>query len=287
MTRRGFALIAVVWVIAIVSVLALGATLSARETVAAVRNRTALTRAAWLGEGCVALSRALVDSVLVDATAWSRLDQLRLPGRVRACDVTLEPAGMRLDVNGADEETLRRLIGSDSLAQAVLDWRDADDVPRPLGAEREWYVAMGGFPPRNGPLADLAELRRVRGFASLAGFDTLLAFQPGRIALNHASAAVLAALPGFTPELVGRVVERRARGERLPSLAALAEGLSPMARDSLLTRRGDLVAAATVEPDAWVLTVIAPAGGSSLVAAIELRLAFGGNRAAVVRRREW
>jgi type II secretory pathway component PulK len=49
------------------------------------------------------------------------------------------------------------------LADAILDWLDADDRPRPFGAERSYYSGLGLPGPRNGRLASLDELLLVRG----------------------------------------------------------------------------------------------------------------------------
>ncbi len=45
----------------------------------------------------------------------------------------------------------------------MLDWQDADDLPRPFGAERGDYVGAG-VRPANGDLNSIDELRLVRGF---------------------------------------------------------------------------------------------------------------------------
>src|SRR5207237_10440876 len=88
----------------------------------------------------------------------------------------------------------------DSLVDALLDWRDPDQVPRPFGDE-----SSGN---RNGPLADVWELHYVRGFTdSLVG--TLAPFLPtrgvGAINLNAAPPEVLASLPGMTEEAIRMV----------------------------------------------------------------------------------
>ncbi|GIX49735.1 MAG: type II secretion system protein K [Candidatus Tectimicrobiota bacterium] len=60
--------------------------------------------------------------------------------------------------------------------EALLDWLDADDVPRLAGAESSYY---GGLEPpyaaRNGPMHTAGELRLVRGFDA----ETLAKLFPG------------------------------------------------------------------------------------------------------------
>ena len=103
------------------------------------------------------------------------------------------------------------------LADALVDWLDADDSPTlPGGAESAWYGAQQ--PPRrsaNGPLASVAELTQVRGFspALVARLSPFVAALPGsdsKINVNTAPPEVLAAvitdLPLDTARLM--VVER-------------------------------------------------------------------------------
>ncbi len=53
---------------------------------------------------------------------------------------------------------------TDEIADSILDWIDADDEPRPFGAEADDYLASGlSYTPRNGPMASIDELLLVRG----------------------------------------------------------------------------------------------------------------------------
>jgi type II secretory pathway component PulK len=209
--------------------------------------------------------------------------------------VTLRAAGSRLNVNSVDDVALAALFAhlrvprreADSLVDALLDWRDRDDAPRPNGAERAWYLAHALTPPRNGALADAREVRRVRGFDRVAGLDTLLGVETERVPLDQAALPVLAALPGFGDEAVNRAAELRARGVGVGDVIAFAGQLSPNAREMLLSRYADLAARTTVDPDAWILTSIATGGSPAVRAAVELRLVRSGTRAAIVRRRTW
>jgi type II secretory pathway component PulK len=49
------------------------------------------------------------------------------------------------------------------LADALLDWLDEDDLPRPFGAEKSYYGSQQQLGPRNGLPDNIDELRRVRG----------------------------------------------------------------------------------------------------------------------------
>lgn len=99
----------------------------------------------------------------------------------------LENESAKLNLNslvaeGADEdndearERLMELPGmTESIADAILDWLDEDDVPREFGAEESYYLSLdSAYEPRNGPIAALDELLLVRGVTSelLYGLDS-------------------------------------------------------------------------------------------------------------------
>jgi type II secretory pathway component PulK len=298
-------LLSVLWVLVGVSTLALAANLAAREAVAAARNRGDLAAAAWRAEGCLERARAAVTDALVEARrepsgtgAWGRMDGVvaRSPLLAEAgCAVEMIAAGAALNVNAADEATLRRLFaalgrteaGADSLAHALLDWRDEDGVPRAWGAEAEWYRVHGLPLPRNGPFADVREVLRVRGFDRLPGIDTLLSAEPGRVPLSHAPPAVMAVLPGLGAEAAARLAELRMRGETVTDLAAFTGSLSRGAQEEAMRNFPSLVGAVVVEPEAWIVRARGGVGTPPVVSVVEARLMPAGERAAIVRRRTW
>jgi general secretion pathway protein K len=301
--NAGFALIAVLWVMVGLSALALAGTLAARDAVSAATNRAELARAAWAAEDCLERARAAVSAALADARAegpeaptWRALDRAVGASRlVDGCDLAVVPAGRLVDLNTADGEQLRRLFRAagagpdraDSLADALLDWRDGDDQARPFGIEAAGYRAAGRPLPRNGPLADERELAEVRGFGHPDGVDTLLTVEPGRVFLDRAPPAVLASLPGMTPEAVARLQQLRGATRGSSPLAEVADGLSPPARDALLRAYQELATLTAPTPDAWIVTARARSGAPPVTAVVQVRLVRAGARAAVVRRRSW
>jgi general secretion pathway protein K len=300
--RRGYALLAALWLVVGLSTMALTGLLAARGAATGARNRIALIRGKWRAEDCLERARAVVDDALAGGTAmprpvggsWDALDRVVATSPAitdAACDVTLVPTGIAVDVNAADGEELLAVLHADdidgehadSMVDALLDWRDADDIPRPLGAERDWYHVAGRFPPRNGPLASVRELRRVRGFDHGTLPDTILdalfTVEPGRILWSRAPLAVLASVPGVGNEALARLAERRLHGTAVTSATELVSALSPSARALFDSRYADIQELTTDRPDAWVLT--ARGNGTT----IEVRLVLAGTRAAIVRRR--
>ncbi len=97
----------------------------------------------------------------------------------------LENESARLNLNtvlladnsapGTAHKILMALPGmTDTIADAILDWIDADDEQRENGAERDYYATLSPpYAPRNGPLGSIEELLLVRGVtpALLFGAD--------------------------------------------------------------------------------------------------------------------
>jgi len=166
-------------------------------------------------------------------------------------EVTLEDEARRLDLNRAPPDVLQALfrrLGLDpGLLDALADWTDADDVPRPHGAERGYYLGLAApYLPANGPLATTGELALIRGFdaatvARLRPFVTV-AGESG-VNPNTAPADVLLALdPALAPLLTARETQVFAQPD---DVAELAPGLSPRTLAYLTTRSRHYTARAT------------------------------------------
>jgi type II secretory pathway component PulK len=137
----------------------------------------------------------------------------------------LRDTGAALNLNTANEETLRDFFAqgmrvdyadADHLAQAILDWRDEDEIPRLDGGEREQYLKER-MPvlPANRDFAELDEVRHVMGmtqelYEQASPYLTLIG--SGRINVNAAPEPVLLALPGMTPGAAQELIRMRESG---------------------------------------------------------------------------
>ena len=298
--RNGFALSAVLWMLAVGTVLAGAAALQGRSAYDASRNRVNAERAHWLVEACVAETREAIDRALATSPpnllgeTWRTLDTVvaAFAPTPAGCRVEMRSVGGAIDVNGASDALLRKYIGNgstataaDSLTDALLDWRDADDSVRTSGAERGWYAANALSAPRNDSLASIEELQLVRGFGARPDLAAYLTVEPSRVCLTTAPAPVLAALPGFTDAAVDRVLADRASGVWFGDLNALRGRLPQAEAESLLVHFQELALLTVVDPEGWILSVTAASGAPPISATTELRLDRYAARAIVVRRR--
>jgi general secretion pathway protein K len=128
----------------------------------------------------------------------------------------------RIDLNTASDDLLKGLLLSNGLDEeqanqvldAILDWRDADELVRPQGAERDQYEAMGKpYIPANMEFRTVAELQSVIGvtpdlYRKLAGALTVYSRQAG---INPATASreVLLSIPGVGAEQVEAFLVQR------------------------------------------------------------------------------
>lgn len=233
-SERGVALVAAVTTLAILGVLGAGLAYTSAVDLHLTRNALMALQADALARSGVAVAAVLLEEAAATAAPdtlaapWARDSgrQALGPGWV---EVHVEDEARRLDLN-APELTpavprLLATLGLDpALADTLADWTDADDVPRPLGAERGWYLGLTPpREPRNGPLASLGELALIRGFdaptlARLRPYVTV-AGEP-RVNPNTAPREVLMAVLGDSLR-VERILNERQRGPIEPSDAWL------------------------------------------------------------------
>lgn len=129
---------------------------------------------------------------------------------------------------------------------AIADWIDEEETPKPGGAEADWYLSRKQpYRPRNKPLATVEELKRIKGIADLFDrirpFITVYGDQPGAavapININTASRELLLALDErMTETLAERIIEHRATTPfKHPAELGQVPGMQQIAT-ALLTR---------------------------------------------------
>jgi general secretion pathway protein K len=283
-TRRGFALLTVLAVIVALGAIQMQFLVDGSEAVDGTRNRSALTRAQWRAEGLLWRVIALADNGPREhaRTPAARLNlAVEGVGPVRGCVVEARALGSTVNPNAAEPALIRSVLRNsgvtaavaDSLADALLDWIDGDEIPRPAGAEREWYEQNRRMAPRNAPLGATSELLSIRGFSAHPRAAALFGIESVPISLTHAPAAILAALPGFTPEAVARLIEQRSAGADWIDLAALSHAISEPARSQLMASRDDLLRLVSPHSNSW--DIVATCSDDRVTSTVVIRVILG------------
>jgi general secretion pathway protein K len=222
--QRGIALVAVLWVVAILALVAAVFMREARTEIALTRNLAEEAKAEALAEAGV--SRAILVLLGLDETIPWRVDGTAFAfdyagGTVR---VSVQDEGGKIDLNRAGDAVLQGLFTSvggvaperaQHLVDAIADFRDADGLRHLNGAEDAEYARAGlPYDAKDAPFAAAEELLQVFGmtpeiYGRVAPYVTV--YSPRRdVNLATASAAVLAALPYLSPDRVRAIIEQRA-----------------------------------------------------------------------------
>ena len=152
-SRRGFALVAALWLLVALSVVGLEFGLRTHARNLAVANGLDASRATAAADAGVVDAQALLSLLAVNGMLdpWAECEEMlrdtAVIGNAKYA-VTLRDANAAINLNLATENELRRLFQAlridagkaDRLAQAILDWRDADDLHRARGAEEPDYL---------------------------------------------------------------------------------------------------------------------------------------------------
>jgi len=249
--QRGIALIIVLWLTMMLSVMAGGFAFAMRGEAMSARNALSLAQARLAADGAVdrvafELSRPRM------AASWLADGQPRMwqDGDV-ALYATAVDESSRIDLNTAPDALLKGLLenvggvdpqASARIIDAIQDWKDADELKRPNGAEEADYRMAGlAHKPANAPFETVSELSRVLGvtnavYARIADSLTVQSRQPG-INAQLAPREVLLALPNATPEAVDAYLVQREEAQKsklpvppFPAAAGFVAGAVPVWR---------------------------------------------------------
>lgn len=173
--ERGYALIVAIWITGLAALIVAGFTLSMRAHLRGAAITTDLAGARALADAGVSLAVLDFAARHTDPSSTPRFGD----GRATTCSagdgrlfVSVQDTAGLVDINWASEALLGRLLAgigvapeqARSLAAAIVDYRDTDNVVTPGGAEAEEYKTSGaGKRPKNAPFESTAELDQVLG----------------------------------------------------------------------------------------------------------------------------
>jgi len=222
-SQRGIALIIVLWLTVLLTVVGGAFAFSMRNEALASRNAVALAQSRAIADGAVERTAfELMRPRTPESWKPNGVEHRWQDGDV-AIVVSARDEAAKIDLNGAPEPLLKgvfvNLAGmtdaeATAIVEAIVDWRDPDELRRPNGAEApEYRAANSNYTPSNRPFETVGELSRVLGvtpalYARVAGVLTVHSRQPG-VNAQTAERDTLLALPGATTEMVDEYVQRR------------------------------------------------------------------------------
>jgi general secretion pathway protein K len=167
---RGIALITALWVLAVLLVLLGGFAAMVHSEVQVARNFGQLMQARWAARA--GMRRAEVEIARIAAEPYTALDgsscwltaedeEIELGDASYQVEI-VDEAG-KVNINTAPAIVLQVLFPPE-IADAILDWRDADSTPEMQGAEEDYYAGLTSpYHCKNGPFTTVRELLLVKG----------------------------------------------------------------------------------------------------------------------------
>jgi general secretion pathway protein K len=187
---RGVALIMVLWVMAILSVVALEFSFAMRTEITITKNHKEDLQRYAMAEGGV--QRAIAELIykhdprtqqmkktlsleenLPEQQEWVADGRsYTLPYDQGSCEIRIMSETGKININMVSESLLRKIIGQlglegetrDVVVDSILDWRDPNDFYRANGAENDYYLSLEEpYYCKNGNLDSIEELFLIKG----------------------------------------------------------------------------------------------------------------------------
>lgn len=217
---QGTALLAVIWLIAILAIAALATTRVVSFDMNVASAKIHGFRAKQLAEMGIAVASNPV--VKRSDPMLRRGDEESGEG----FDVKILSEGARFNLNAIllrdDKALLRTMFESwgveldagQEITDAMSDWIDGDDEVALNGAEKEWYEEQGRInQPFNRPFYSLDEIRLVRGMDQIEALrpdwrNWFTIWSSGALDINEASAELISAAAEVSVDVADGVVEQ-------------------------------------------------------------------------------
>lgn len=180
--RRGSVIVIVIWSVAIAAVVVGAAQVLAFRQAAMGRESIAKVEARWAARAGIEETIAVLEYHTEEpdpSNSRQMYKDLELVAdgqlssgdwQIRHVEDGVEIKGpqdehAKLNVNNITQQTLLELDAMTmDVADAIVDWRDADDTPGMMGAEYDFYVNRDvGYEPRNASFRSIPEIELVAG----------------------------------------------------------------------------------------------------------------------------
>lgn len=155
--------------------------------------------------------------------------------------ISIQDESGKVDLNKASQKLLNglvRLAGaeleqSNQIVDAILDWRDRDNLTRVNGAEDNEYETLGyPYGAKDSLFNSIGELLQVAGmspslYRKIKPLITVHSMQ-SRIRLNSAPIGVLQALPEMSDDLIAQIMAGRSNDETAIISSVLPDLVKPL-----------------------------------------------------------
>lgn len=233
-TDRGIALLLVLWVLTVLMVIVFAFSYTTRvETYSVLSFKDGMEKRFIAQAG---IERGIAEIFynkrffnIPEKESW-RLDGTPYTGEFGGghYEVRIMDEFGKVDINTAPDVLLKNLLiqlglkneESDAIVDAIMDWKDADDLRRLNGAESDYYMTLPNpYKAKNANFDSVEELIFVKGIThellyggegkkGLAEFVTVHSKSP-QVSINSAPREVLLAVPGITEEIADNIISYR------------------------------------------------------------------------------
>jgi general secretion pathway protein K len=243
--NKGFALLLVMWVIAILMIIVLSFSFTTKIETSSTLQFKDMIEKRFIAEA--GLQRAIFEifyfmykhpsfaegvqgTSIIDETEMWKADGRYYEDKIKngTFSVNIIDEQGKIDLNMAPEIVLKNLLKTmgiddqeaDSIVDSIMDWKDADDLHRLNGAESDYYMSLPKpYKAKNANFDTVEELLFVKGIKPEMLFGTeqkkgLIDFltvhsKQRAINVNSAPKEVLMAIPGMTEEIADSIIEYR------------------------------------------------------------------------------
>ncbi|MBF0460609.1 MAG: general secretion pathway protein GspK [Magnetococcales bacterium] len=170
--NHGFALVVVLWGIVVLSLIMMAFSADTRMEIKMARNTIEHTQMRAMADGGIEIAIYF----LLDSTSKNRWLPNGIFHAVKMKEgdllVNVQDEGGKIDLNMASKELLQKLFSSlyadaqidTSLADAIIDWRDKNDLNQLNYVEKSGYREAGlAYGAKHAPFESVRELRLVLG----------------------------------------------------------------------------------------------------------------------------